>query len=120
MPDYGWAIVGIVGGVLATLGFRVHFDLNEWLRDRHKRRRNKAKNICTHTNIGTDLDGELAIGSWCRSPSGTTQWKCQRCEYVAGGEEEVHGLMQYWATNLEEYEKQERALEKHFKRMGLL
>ena len=113
MPDYGWAILGIVGAILGIMSLRVRFDLNEWMRDRHERRREQAKNICSHTKIGPGPSGEIAIGSWCHRPSGTTQWICQRCGYMAGSKKETDDLMRYWAENLEEYEEQERALEKH-------
>lgn len=43
MPDYGWAIIGVIGAILGVLSLRVRFDVNEWLRDRHNRRLDQAK-----------------------------------------------------------------------------
>ena len=119
MPDYGWAIIGVIGAILGVLSLRVRFDVNEWLRDRHNRRLDQAKNICTHTKINVLADGSAEISSFFRSPSGTTQWMCDRCGLVALGEEFAREQMTYWAAHPKRYLEQERRFSRHMKKMGL-
>ena len=116
MPDYGWVLLGFLVTILTVLSFRVRFDVNEWMRDRHQRALERAKNLCTHTKIDFESD---TIGSWFRSPSGTTQWVCERCGLVALGEEFAHAQMAYWVNHPKEYVERERAFVKHVKKMGL-
>ena len=119
MPDFGVAIIIVIICVLAIFSLRVRFDLNEWLRDRHNRRVNQLKNICTHTKIHVSANGDANIGSFFHKPSGTDRWICDRCGLVTLSDEFAREQRDYWAAHPKEYRERERKFARHVKKVGL-
>lgn len=119
MPEYAWTIIGVIAGALGGLSVKVRFDLNEWLRERQRRQQGKAQNLCTHTKVELDSNGDLQISSWFRNAPGTSNWICERCGRTTLSDQIAIDEMRRWAGNPRGYIAQENKYVKHLKKMGL-
>jgi hypothetical protein len=69
--------VGIIG-----IRFTFKFDFNRHLEQRKKAYIPKLQNACPHVTILKASDGKYGVQSQFESPSGTSQWQCQRCGLI--------------------------------------
>ena len=89
-----WFFVALVAAVVAVRAtFR--FDLNEWLRDRRERNKERAKALCPHVRL-TTIDGEPAVQSTFMSPPGTVAWQCQQCGAITYDQAAIDESAYYW------------------------
>ena len=109
-------LMAVVGITAIKIGFT--FDINEWLKSREEKQKDKLKNICPHVFI-ENIDGNLTIQSSKISPSGTDAWQCRQCglvSYAGTSKEEI----EYWKNNIAEFGERQRSLKKQAKKMGIL
>ena len=88
-----WDVIGYVaaasiGAVAAVFAVRVKFDLNDYLRDRRKR---KARRECPHYRVEVMEGGKVFIDLWFESPTGTLDFFCHGCDLTTtrGGVDRV-------------------------------
>ena len=82
-------IIGIITitASLVTIKLAINFDINKYLERKDQRLSKKLRNTCTHIQmefVRKDENNipEYMIQSLFESPSGTTQWQCQKCGLI--------------------------------------
>lgn len=113
----GW-IVALIATFFA-LRATVHFDVNEWLKDRRKHREENLRRLCPHVRTTLE-DGKPAVQSTYISPPGTRAWQCQQCGHVTHDEEAIEQCSQYWANNPNELIENSKKMKKLAKKLGRL
>lgn len=92
----GWLVAAIMG--IFAVRTTIRFDLNDWLKDRRKRKKLKLRSLCPHADI-TEQDGQLAVRSTFISPPGTTAYQCQDCRHVTHDKAWIYENTEHWANN---------------------
>lgn len=115
-------IVLVITIVIGTIAVRISlsFDINKYQENKHNKQLNKLKNICTHHSL-VSLGDSHGMQSLLVSPPGTLQWQCQRCggaKYFVDGE--IEQMTEYYANNIDEYQKREKRFRKLAKKMNLV
>ena len=107
-----WAVwVAALIAVVLTIRATVRFDLNEWLKDRHKQKREQLRFLCPHVVV-SQQNGQPVVRSTFISPPGTVAWQCQRCGLITHDDAWVEEHTAYWANNPNELFKRIRKIEK--------
>ena len=95
--------------------------LNEYLKRRDKKLKGKIKNYCTHANI-KNFDDVIGIESSFISPSGTTNWICEKCglQIYHLDKKGEKRKFEYFFKNPKKFKKQEKKFQKLLKKAGFL
>ena len=97
--------------------FKIHFDVNEWLRERKGRKIRKLQSICPHAYFQEE-NGKYIIKFFVSSPSGTLQWQCQRCGAIfATYPTHLDDMVPYWLKNPKKLNKQNKKADKLIKKI---
>lgn len=97
------------------------FNINEYLKSRKEDLNNKIKNCCPHATISV-ADNGLKAQSTFVSPSGTTNYICERCQLIVysidqnSERQRIEDLLK----NPEEYKKQNKKFIKLLKKGGYI
>jgi len=97
------------------------FNINEYLKSRKKDLDNKIKNYCPHGYISV-LDDGIKFQSTFVSPSGTTNYICQRCQLIVRhiDEDNEKQRVEEFIKNPDQYKKQENKFKKLLKQGGYI
>ena len=120
MPEYVWLIAGVIFGVVGILSFRVRFDVNEWLRDRHVRRHEQYKMLCPHAVLVVDRSGNPRVDSFFISLMETLSLQCSRCGLITNDEGIVDRQLQYWTRHPKKLSAREKEFQDLMKKLGYL
>lgn len=118
--DFLLSIIAIAVSIIA-IKITFSFDINEFLKDRNEKLKGKIKNYCTHVEI-KERNDEIYVQSSFISPSGTTNWICQKCGtqlYILDKESE-DSRVRYFIENPKKLKKQEEKFQKLMKKAGFL
>ena len=105
LSDLTIIILAIIGGITAVvaLKFTVSFNVNEFIKDRREWKQEvriaNARALCPHVDI-VEEGGEPGIRSTYISPSGTTQWQCQKCGHTTYGRDLLEDNLQSWGGDI--------------------
>ena len=105
----GWAIALItaVFAIRAT----IRFDVNEWLKERRKQKKERLRVLCTHVDI-VQKGEDFEVRSTFISPAGTTALQCQDCRYIKHDRAWIHENPAYWASHTDEWVERMKLIEK--------
>lgn len=111
----GW----IVAAIAITIAIRanIHFDINEWQRDRRNRKIDNLRIMCPHVTMGFNDYGQPVVNSSFISPPGTTAYECQRCQFRTYDTESIEDMGSYWASHPKELIKREKQVQKLAKKL---
>ena len=96
----------------------VRFDIGEYLKNRRKNIGENIRALCPHVTFESEDDNLIAYSSFV-SPPGTTAWQCQRCGTITYDIEGENRKTQYWANNIDEYNKRVKKMLKQSRKLGL-
>ena len=85
-----------LGGIAIKVGFS--FDLNKFMDQRRKRRKERLRVLCPHA-IPDIKDGQVGIRPLMTSPSGTHDWICGRCGLRTHNGDMVDQQLRQFAEN---------------------
>jgi len=116
-------LLGIIAFTLSIIAIKItfSFNINEYLKRKDEKLKGKIRNNCTHADIIKTGDG-VGIQSTFISPSGTTDWICQKCGsrlYNLNRKDEDERIKHY-LENIKDFEKQEEKFGKLMKKAGYL
>lgn len=118
MPEYGWAAVAVILGVVGILSLRVRFDINEWVRERRQNKIERLRAMCPHAEPAFDENGDPAIASLFSSPPGTVSYLCGRCGIVVHSEDAIQRQMASLLLNPARWQERERKFQELAKKLG--
>ncbi len=111
-------LVALIGIVAVRITFSI--DINKLLENRQKLNISKLRNTCTHLQLIPSEDGDIQVQSFFVSPSGTSQWRCERCGIVTDQiEDEIRREANYYLNNIDQYTKMNKRFSKLLKKSGL-
>lgn len=113
-----WLIIVIAISVIA-IKITFSFDINKFLERRDKKLKQKAQNYCPHAQF-IKVDGKFGIKSTFISPSGTTNWICQRCGTIRYNVDNEDERIKYYLEHPEELSRQEKKFEDILKKIGVV
>ena len=111
----GW-IIAFIASVVAIKG-TVHFDVNEWLKERRNQKEKYLRSLCPHVQLGTE-DGRPIIKPTHISPPGASGWQCQLCGDVSHDVEALRGYVAYWKRNPAELSERHEKMKKIARKLG--
>jgi hypothetical protein len=93
------------------------FDINKYLKNRKEDIKNRAKNYCPHAYADV-VNDRFIMKSTFISPSGTTDYICERCQLIKYhiDEEDENDRIQDYINDIEKYNKQEKEFKKILKK----
>lgn len=115
-------IISLLIIVIGTIAIKIsfNFDVNDYLKERQKRYSARIKNACLHFEFIKEKDGQVSVKSFFISPSGTSNYICQKCSLVTLhiDQEEMNRMVDYYVKNLKEYKKKNDRFYKLLKKSG--
>lgn len=118
MEFWEWFAVAMGGGVLtigAVFAFRVNvsFDVNDWIKDRRKRKLRKLRDVCPHAAFVETPGGESRVQVLLVQPALSRSLVCTRCGAVdRAGVSDLPTIAKYWASNPREYRQRMKEYER--------
>lgn len=111
----GW-IAAFIATIFAIRG-NVHFDVNEWLKEKKKQNAIRLMMLCPHGRM-TYENGKPVFRSTYISLPGATAWQCQQCGDVTHDYEVIKEISQYWASNPDKFIDNYKKSKKLAKKLG--
>jgi len=113
------AAIVFIGGIIAVK-ITFNFDVNKYLETRNEHYKAKAKNVCLHFEFVPGKNGEIEVRSFFISPPGTSNYICQRCGSIRMhlDQDSMSRTVDYYANNVEAYNKRNREFRKILKKAG--
>ena len=112
----GWLLAGLATFVAVRASIR--FDVNEWLRERRKRKENNLRRLCPHAHLIMD-NGSPAVRGAYISPMGTTAWQCQLCGDITYDRDAIDEGAEYWSRHPDELITRQKEIARRAKKLGL-
>ncbi len=115
------SIIITIAILIVAIKITFTFDINKYLESRKKDLENKIKNYCPHAYV-ISVEGGVKVQSAFISPSGTTNYICERCQLVTYHIDEMteRQRVQSFAKDLKEYNKQEKKFQKLLRKAGYI
>ena len=117
-----WLVLALILG-FGALSVRVlwTFDVNEWMKTRHERHKERLKVLCPHTSLSVRTNPEtgkpdLHIQSLVHSASGTIEGWCSQCGMRFNDWTESRRFSERWANDPEGWRKQQLKFQKAAKK----
>ena len=111
-----WTWITLAALLLGTLSLIVKFDINEWLKERRRQKKENLPRHCPHARF-IMINGQPGVQVEYISPSGTLAWRCQMCGHVTHNERMLDEIREYWLENPEKLAKQLKIMEKKVRRL---
>ena len=112
----GWGVAAVATAIAIKGSVHVNLDINEYLKRRDHRARQRMRNTCTHTRLLV-VEEKLTARSFFESPSGTLQWICSRCGMRTSSESRVNEIAEYWLLHPKEWSRREKEFAKVAKKL---
>lgn len=109
----------LIGGIVAVrLSFS--FDINKYMDSKQEKLKAKAQNACTHFEFVRNNNGDVEARSFFVSPPGTLNYICQTCTVIRLhlDTEVQQREIEYYAKNINEYNKMKKKFQKLLKKAG--
>ena len=114
----GWIIAS--GALLFAIKGNIHFDVNQWLKDRRKQKEENLRYMCPHVRLYQNEASKPAFHSTFISPPGTTAFICSICGTETYDQDYINKVLGYWANNPKEFFDRNRRIKKELKSLGRL
>ena len=111
------ALLLLAFGAFAVKG-TIKFDLNEYLRDRRKRKEDHLRSMCPHAVFSEAGQGQLAVRGTYISPPGTTAWQCQLCGRWTHDAAQAQEGVAYWAKHPDKLRARQAQISAKAKKLG--
>ena len=105
----GWVLAA--GAAIFAVRTTVHFDVNEWLKERRSQQKEQLRSLCPHADV-TYHDGQPAVRSTFISPPGTVAYQCQDCRLTTHNRAWVEEHAANWAKHPNELIERLKQIEK--------
>lgn len=111
----GWIAAAILGAF--ALKATVRIDIDEWMKRRDEKLKERIQRTCTHTSLVVRKDGTVVVESRYVSPSGTLSYYCRRCSRVVPTDVGIMEEAEYWGNHPKEWTKREAEVQKLAKKL---
>ena len=111
MGFWEWLAVAVGSGVLGmgfVVAFRINLtlDVNQWVADRERRKRQRIRDLCPHVRITELPDGKIECECLLVSPAMSQAWVCRQCGATDNaGVVDPQDVMQHWLARTSQYHK---------------
>ena len=113
----GWVVAAIAGAF--ALKTKVKFDVNEWSKEKRRRREDRFKEICPHAEIEHSDDGQIRVHSrYVNRSEASIIWECRDCGKTTGDKNEGERVEIYWASRLKELCKRKKEMHRLAKKLA--
>ena len=116
LTTWGVWLIALIAAAVVIRG-TVHFDVNEWLKERRKQRKENLRSLCPHVVQGME-DGHQVIRPTHSSPLGTVSWQCQLCGDISHDAELLRGHVAYWERHPQELSERIEKINKIAKKLN--